>query len=140
MSSGCEHCYAEAIAARFSKPGQPYEGLARRRSNGQPAWTGELRFLPAHRAWLKEIEDSVEPDARWSSKGFLAGWLAEKIRLGEGAGAWAELYGRWNFAEDEGEEACPNGDDPDACAKKDRKVLKFPERLRLFLTDADYKF
>jgi len=102
--------------------------------------TADTRFLGAHRAWLKELEDSIEPDARWSSPGFLAGWLGEKIRLGEGGQAWQEINAHWNFADDEGEEVCPNGDDPDSCAKKDRKVLKFPERLRLFLNSAGYKF
>jgi hypothetical protein len=102
--------------------------------------TKEPRFLDAHRAWLKEIEDSVEPADRWDSKGFLAGWLAEKIRVGEGATAWADLNSHWNSAADEGEETCPNGDDPDQCAKNERKVLKFPEQLRLFLTNAGYTF
>ena len=45
VSAGCQACYAEAIAARFSGPGQAYEGLARRRSNGEPQWTGEVRVI-----------------------------------------------------------------------------------------------
>jgi hypothetical protein len=102
--------------------------------------TTDTRFLGAHRAWLKELEDSIEPDARWSSPGFLAGWLGEKIRLGEGADAWQQINAHWDFKKDEGEEVCPNGDDPDSCDKKDRKVLKFPERLRLFLNANGYKF
>ena len=36
-------CYAEGIAARFSKPGQPFEGLAEIR-NGKPRWTGKVAF------------------------------------------------------------------------------------------------
>lgn len=48
VSEGCRHCYAEAVAARFSGPGQPYEGLARRRSNGEPTWTGKVRLVPEH--------------------------------------------------------------------------------------------
>lgn len=47
-SEGCRHCYAERIAARFSKPGQPYHGLAVMRSNGTPQWTGEVRPVPEH--------------------------------------------------------------------------------------------
>lgn len=38
-------CYAEAIAARFSGPGQAYEGLARMSKAG-PRWTGEIKLLP----------------------------------------------------------------------------------------------
>lgn len=48
VSEGCRHCYAEAVAARFSGPGQPYEGLARRRANGEPQWTGEVRVIENH--------------------------------------------------------------------------------------------
>lgn len=36
-------CYAEAIAARFSGPGQPFEGLAEMRG-GKPRWTGKVAF------------------------------------------------------------------------------------------------
>lgn len=47
VSEGCRHCYAEGVAARFSGPGQPYEGLALRKTSG-PAWTGDVRFVPEH--------------------------------------------------------------------------------------------
>lgn len=61
VSEGCRNCYAERIAARFSGPGQPYEGLAKLvtvtkgelRGNSPIApvgtesrWTGEVRFIP----------------------------------------------------------------------------------------------
>lgn len=41
VSEGCRNCYAERIAARFSEPGQPYEGLAKRTPSG-PRWTGKI--------------------------------------------------------------------------------------------------
>lgn len=65
VSEGCRHCYAERVAARFSGPGQPYEGLAtlrraRRRTGptgdltevvpSRSAWTGEVRLVPEHLA------------------------------------------------------------------------------------------
>jgi protein gp37 len=52
VSEGCRHCYAESIAARFSGPGQPYEGLAKIgvRTGHHPKWTGEVRFIPEHLA------------------------------------------------------------------------------------------
>lgn len=43
VSRGCEHCYAETMAARFSGPGLPYHGLAIRTPDG-PRWTGKVRF------------------------------------------------------------------------------------------------
>lgn len=45
VSEGCRHCYAERVAARFSGPGQPYEGLAVNGVAG-PRWTGEVAFIP----------------------------------------------------------------------------------------------
>lgn len=41
VSEGCRNCYAEAVAARFSGPGMPYEGLANRTAKG-PRWTGRI--------------------------------------------------------------------------------------------------
>jgi protein gp37 len=49
VSAGCENCYAEKVAARFSGPGLPYEGLARIGKNGA-RWTGEVRMVPEHLA------------------------------------------------------------------------------------------
>lgn len=54
VSDGCRNCYAEKVAARFSDPGQPYEGLATR----SPArWTGVVRLIEEHLAdplrWTK---------------------------------------------------------------------------------------
>jgi len=47
-------CYAEKIAARFSGPGQPYEGFARRTPNGGQ-WTGKLAL----------VEESLDLPLRW---------------------------------------------------------------------------
>jgi len=54
VSEGCRNCYAEHIAARFSGPGLPYEGLARRTEQG-PRWTGEVRL----------IQDALKQPIRW---------------------------------------------------------------------------
>lgn len=54
VSEGCRHCYAERVAARFSGPGQPYEGLALMRSDG-PHWTGKVRL----------VEEALELPLRW---------------------------------------------------------------------------
>lgn len=47
VSEGCRNCYAEAVAARFSGPGQPYDGLARMTPSG-PRWTGAVRPIEEH--------------------------------------------------------------------------------------------
>lgn len=102
--------------------------------------TAETRFLPNHREWLAEMEEAVAPEDRWTSRGFLAGWLGEKIRLGEGAAAWGEINANWDAATDEGIEICTTGGDPEECAAADRQTVKFPEGLRLFLNENGYVF
>ena len=102
--------------------------------------TTQPKFLAAHRAWLKALESNIDPEQQWKSQGFLAGWVAEKIRVGEGADAWQALNANWDFAHDAGQPSCPNGDDADQCDAKDRKTMKFPDRLRLFLQSSGYKF
>jgi hypothetical protein len=102
--------------------------------------TTDSRFQAAHRSWLQAMTDTIKPDTMWASPGFLAGWLAEKIRLGEGADGWQQLNAHWDAANDDGEAVCPNGDDPDSCDAKDQKTLKFPDRLKLFLDANGYKF
>jgi len=42
VSPGCEHCYAERMAHRFSGPGRPYEGLTRIGKRGEPRWSGKV--------------------------------------------------------------------------------------------------
>ncbi len=45
VSAGCKNCYAEAVASRFSGPGQPYEDIAR---DGR--WTGRVELVREHLA------------------------------------------------------------------------------------------
>lgn len=54
VSSGCTNCYAMRQAGRFSGPGQPYEGLVRKTSQGYK-WTGEVRL----------IEKDLDAPLRW---------------------------------------------------------------------------
>ena len=102
--------------------------------------TTDKRFLPIHREYLKHLEEDADPDQRWSSAGFLAGWVAEKVHVGEGADAFKELTQHWDYGADVGEEVCTSGGEIDACDKKDRKIMKFPERLKLFLQQSGYQF
>lgn len=45
VSKGCEHCYAETVANRFSGPGEPYEGLIALGKKG-PRWNGNITLVP----------------------------------------------------------------------------------------------
>ncbi len=96
------------------------------------------RFRQAHRDWLAEIESSVDASERWTSPGYLAGWVAAKTRLGEGPAAWKDLKAHWDSRHDAGEEACLTGARIDECPKDQIKVLKFPDRLKLFLDKNGY--
>lgn len=43
VSAGCQHCYAERVAARFSGAGMPYEGLIHASTGG---WNGKVQLVP----------------------------------------------------------------------------------------------
>lgn len=47
VSEGCRNCYAMSVAARFSGPGQPYEGLAHR-VGGKAQWTNKIALVEEH--------------------------------------------------------------------------------------------
>ena len=102
--------------------------------------SADPRYLPAHREWLAQIESFVDPAQQWKSPGYLAGWVAAKIRVGEGAEAWQQLSSNWDASADEGEEVCLTGQAIEECPAKSRAILKFPERLRLFLEQTGYLF
>lgn len=55
ISPGCENCYAERMAHRFSGVGFPYEGLTRVSRSGEPRWTGRLLT----------ISDALGEPLRW---------------------------------------------------------------------------
>ena len=96
-------------------------------------------FRDAHRDWLAVLEETVEPERRWTSAGFLAGWVAAKARIGEGREAFEAVVQRWNLAADPGEEACLiDVATVDDCPPASRRMMKFPERLKLFLERNGY--
>lgn len=102
--------------------------------------SADPRYLPAHRDWLAQIESFVDPNEKWKSPGYLAGWVGAKIRANEGADAWQQLSSNWDTDADQGEEVCLTGERLDDCSSKSRAVLKFPERLKLFLEQTGYMF
>ncbi len=51
VSDGCRNCYAETVAARFSGPGKPYEGLV----HPHGAWNGRVLF----------VEKALDQPLRW---------------------------------------------------------------------------
>lgn len=49
VSEGCRNCYAERMSARFSKPGEPFHGVAEMTPQG-PRWTGKVLPVYEHLA------------------------------------------------------------------------------------------
>lgn len=45
ISPGCQSCYAETMAARFSGPGLAFHGYAEMTASG-PRWSGKIRLIP----------------------------------------------------------------------------------------------
>ncbi len=124
----CYACSAAPLAVYTVKDGKVVDVSA------------DPRYADAQRDWLAQIEDSVDPAQQWTSPGYLAGWVAQKVRVGEGAAAWAALNAHWDVAHNPGEEVCVNGQQPDQCPSRERRVLKFPQRLKLFLDQTGYRF
>lgn len=100
--------------------------------------TTDPRFVKNHRDWLRQLEEDADPETRWTSPGFLAGWVAESARAGSGKSAFQDLLAHWDLSKDQGEETCLTGGDIDDCPANDKQVLKFPDRLKLFLDQHGY--
>lgn len=58
VSAGCQRCYAERVAARFSGSGQPYEGLIHPSTQG---WNGKIKLVP----------DALVQPLRWQRTRFI---------------------------------------------------------------------
>ena len=100
----------------------------------------QRRYLGAHRDWLDDMETMLAEPERWESRGFLAGWLAAKVRAGEGGEAWLALNRNWNRADDPGAEVCLDGGEPEDCDRGRLMLMSFPDQLRLFLEQNGYRF
>jgi hypothetical protein len=119
-------CYACSVA--------PLEILAVE-NGAEKDVTREPRFRPAHESYLKDIITGV-PD--YSVNGFLAGYVAEKILLGEGKQAWALMLTQYDHASDWGLDVCDqklkdNGDCPGKTLH-----LSFPDALERMLKENGY--
>ncbi|MBM3543058.1 MAG: hypothetical protein FJX44_00905 [Alphaproteobacteria bacterium] len=97
--------------------------------------SADPRFRPAHAAWLKNMIANVPED---DVNGFLAGYVGEKILLGEGKPAWELMLAHYDKKSDWGLETCDqelneNGE----CPGKEVK-LTFPEALERMLKESGY--
>jgi hypothetical protein len=94
------------------------------------------RFRPAHAAWLKNMIVGVPEQ---EVNGFLAGYVAQKARLGEGKQAWDLMLKYYDRNSDWGLEICDQErDESGECLGETTKVT-FPEALELMLKKNGYK-
>lgn len=97
--------------------------------------SADPKFRPAHEAYLKDmIVEVPEEDVN----GFLAGYVAEKIRLGEGEEAWKLMLDYYDRESDWGLDLCDQPlDENGACPGTSTKV-DFPEGLERMLNENGY--
>ena len=84
-----------------------------------------------------DFEARVRPDL-WHENGFLAGWVANKIRLGEGDAAWAKVA--QNMKEDTGfgPQICTSGQKIEDCPTDNLKPIPVLKGLAIFLKENGY--
>ncbi|WP_025918319.1 DUF5131 family protein [Herminiimonas sp. CN] len=72
VSDGCKNCYAMGVAGRFGGPGQPYDGLTTKTTQGAK-WTGKIMLVPGmldqpirwtkpRRIFVNSMSDLFHPD------------------------------------------------------------------------------
>jgi len=93
--------------------------------------SAEPRFREAHRVWLAEMEADA-PAPGEAGKGWWAGWIAAKARVGEGREAWARFEKDYRPGEDDGVDVCAVDTSP--CPDDQWVKRPFAHALRVFLT------
>ena len=98
--------------------------------------TSEPSFRPAHASYLKGMIENVPED---DTNGFLAGYVARKILLGEGQQAWDLMLAYYDKASDWGLDACDQPLNEDGECPGQEVKLSFPEALERMLKENGYK-
>jgi serine protease Do len=84
-----------------------------------------------------EFSAKLRPEL-WQSNGFLAGWVAAKIRLGQGDAAWAKFMANYDKQDNFGPQTCETGQKVDNCPSDQLKAIPIPKALAEFLRDNGY--
>jgi len=99
----------------------------------QPAY--HHRVLQA--VYQKQFSARQDPTI-WHSNGFLAGWVAAKILVGEGQEAWQRMLTSYNHDPDFGPEKCTVALPIDSCPDDNRRRIDFPIALKQHLIKQGY--
>ncbi len=84
-----------------------------------------------------EFSAKLNPEL-WKSNGFLAGWVASKVRLGQGEEAWKKFLANYEKKSDFGPQTCTTGQEIDDCPADNTKPIPIPKALAQFLRDNGY--
>ena len=88
---------------------------------------------------LARIEAAAKADDRlWHNNGFLAGWVAAKILVGQGQDAWPTMLKTYDRAPDFGPQECLTGRATVSCPDDKRVRVDFPIALKAFLVEHGY--
>ncbi len=101
----------------------------------------DLSSTEAIRSDLERDLAFIEYDAktdpgRWKSNGFLAGWVASKIRLGQGEDAWSVMLENFSHEAAGSVQVCDT--DLGECEKQAAEAVSFPKALAKFLQEIGY--
>ena len=98
--------------------------------------SAQPRFKAAHAAWLKDMIVGVPEQ---EVNGFLAGYVGQKIRLGEGKQAWDLMLQHYDRNTDWGLEVCGTERDEGGECPSETTKLTFPEALERMLNKNGYR-
>jgi hypothetical protein len=84
-----------------------------------------------------EFEAKLDPTL-WTSNGFLAGWFAAKLRLGQGEEAWQTVSENLQTGSDFGPQICKSGKELADCASEDIEAVPIRKALAQFMSEHDY--
>jgi hypothetical protein len=98
--------------------------------------SAEPRFRPAQEAYMKTLIAELPED---DVNGFLAGYVGEKILLGEGKQAWNLMLTHYDRGSDWGLDVCTEPLDAQGDCPGKTERLSFPQALERMLNDNGYK-
>lgn len=106
---------------------------------------GQMINVSANPAYRKWHIDSLRRIVEWADEdtgrnGFLAGYVGQKILLGEGAEAWKLMLKHHDAKDDWGLDHCKaKRNEKGECPPGQTEMLKFPDALERFLKEAGYE-
>jgi serine protease Do len=85
-----------------------------------------------------EFQAKLNPDL-WKSNGYLAAWVASKIRLGQGEDAWQTVVQNIDRKSDFGPQECTTGQTIADCPAENLKTVPVLKALAAFLKEDGYE-